>query len=267
MDASRLKQGLLAFDQRGEFSQDDFLALRAVLGSAMPRSTQAQQILDGLIGVFFERHVLGDTRRAELLAMNDDDLIRAVRHRFRQLLAEDHDDRDAWHALSAHVRDALASLAGPAPSSGFPVSIRANGNFSSLAVDQAVAALWAERGSKPTVSEATAELLQRYVTALAQQQPGGSREFPELMRAQFDVQRLARSVLELLTADERDLLRHVLEGEGSIEQWGVERGVSRATGYRLLSRLKSLCKVEWSERSTGTRLEVLEALRLKLEAD
>ena len=265
MDAPRLRQGLQAFDARGEFSTDDFLALRAVLGSAMPRSAQAQQLLDGLIGVFFERHVLGDTRRAELLAMDDDGLVRAVRHRFRQLLADDHDDRAAWHALSAHVRDALGSLRGPAASASFPESIRAQGNFSSLAVDEAVAALWAERGSKPTVSEATAELLRRYLTEPAQS--SGSREFPEQMRTQLDAQRLARAVLELLTADERDLLRHVLEADGSIEQWGVERGLSRATAYRLLARLKSLCKVEWSERSSGTRLQILEELRVKLQVD
>ena len=268
MHPAQLKKGLEAFEARGEFSQDDFAALRAVLGSAMRRSAQTNQMLDGLIGVFFERHVLDDTRRSELLGMNDEDLARAVRHRFRQLLADEKDDRPAWHALSAHVRDALASLVDRPVSVSFPESIRAQGRFAPVWVEQAVAALWLERGSKPTTAEATGELLQRYVTALAEREVGsGSREFPEVMRAQLDAQRLARAVLELLNADEKDLLRHVLEGVGTIEEWGVERGISRATAYRLLARLKSLCKVEWMERSPGTRLDILEALRVNLKTD
>ena len=269
MDGARLRKGLQAFDARGEFSPDDFASLRAMLGSAMRRSAEANQMLDGLIGVFFERHVLDDLRRSELLSMDDDELGRAVRHRFRQLLADDKDDRPAWHALSAHVRDALAALTDrPVTSAGFPETIRAQGRFSAVLVEQAVAALWIERGSKPTTAEATGELLQHYVTAIAEREvTSGSREFPEVMRAQLDAQRLARAVLELLNADEKDLLRHVLEGVGTIEQWGVERGVSRATAYRLLARLKSLCKVEWMERSPGTRLEILEALRVNLQGD
>lgn len=268
MDAARLRKGLHAFDARGEFSAEDFVALRAVLGSAMRRSPEANQMIDGLIGVFFERHVLDDVRRSELLGMSDDELTRAVRHRFRQLLADEKDDRPAWHALSAHVRDALAVLIDRPHSLSFPASIRAQGRFSPVLVEQAVAALWLERGSKPTTAEATGELLQRYVTAVAEREvTTGSREFPEVMRAQLDAQRLARAVLELLNGDEKDLLRHVLEGVGTIEEWGVERGVSRATAYRLLARLKSLCKVEWMERSSGTRLEILEALRVNLQSD
>jgi hypothetical protein len=88
-----------------------------------------------------------------------------------------------------------------------------------------------------------------------------------VVRARLDAQRLARATLELLTADEKDLFRHVLEGEGTIEAWGVERGVSRATAYRMLARLKSLCRLEWIERSPGTRLEILEALRVNLQSD
>ncbi len=268
MDAARLRKGLLAFDARGEFSEDDFVALRAVLGSALRRSPEANQLLDGLIGVFFERHVLDDTRRCELLGMTDDELGRAVRHRFRQLLADEKDDRPAWHALAAHVRDALAALTERPTSAGFPATIRAQGNFAAVLVEQAVAALWLERGSKPATAEATGELLQRYVTAVAERDlTTRSREFPEVMRAQLDAQRLARAVLELLNGDEKDLLRHVLEGVGTIEQWGVDRGVSRATAYRLLARLKSLCKVEWLERSPGTRLDILEALRVNLQTD
>ena len=268
MDPARFRVGLQAFEARGEFSADDFLVLRAMLGSALRPSAAANQILDGLIGVFFERHVLDDTRRTELLAMSDDELGRAVRHRFRQVLADEQDDRPAWHALSAHVRDALASLVSRPSSGGFPASIRTQGRFAPVSVEQAVAALWLERGSKPTCAEATGELLRRYVTAIAEREvTSGSREFPEVMRAQLDAQRLARGVLELLNADEKDLLRHVLEGEGTIEQWGLDRNVSRATAYRLLARLKSLCKVEWRERSAGTRLEILEALRVKLQTD
>jgi transcriptional regulator of acetoin/glycerol metabolism len=264
---ARLRAGLHAFDQRGEFSSDDLAALKAAIGPALPRTAQTPELLDGLLGVFFERHVLADARRAELLALDDEGLVRAVRHRFRQLLAEDHPDRTAWRALAAHVREALASPdSGSTTSPGFPLAIREGANFSAAAVAQAVRALGAERGRTPTVAEATGELLQRYVAALAQS-TSASREFPELIRAQLDAQRLALTVLELLNADERDLLRYVLEGEGSIEAWGVERGISRATAYRLLARLKALCKVEWRERSSGTRLEILEALRVKLQGD
>jgi len=262
-----LRRGLQAFDATGDFSPEDFAALRVVLGSAMRRSPEANQLIDGLIGVFFERHVLDDTRRCELLAMNDDELGRAVRHRFRQLLADEKDDRPAWHALSAHVRDALAAMRSCPSTTGFPESIRAQGRFSPLRVEQAVAALWNERGTQPTIAEATGELLQRYVTAMVEREGTGSREFPEAMRAQLDAQRLARAVLELLNADEKDLLRHVLEGEGTLEQWGVERGVSRATAYRLLSRLKGLCRLEWIERSPRTRLQILEVLRVNLQSD
>ena len=119
-----------------------------------------------------------------------------------------------------------------------------------------------------TASEATGELLARYVTAIAEREVSpASREFPEVMRAHLDAQRLARAALELLNADEKDLLRHVLEGVETIEQWGQGRGLSRATAYRLLARLKSLCRVEWLERSPGTRLEILDALRVNLRND
>lgn len=266
--ALKLRKGLLAFGQSGEFSEDDFVALRALLGSAMRRTPESDAVLDGLIGVFFERHVLDDTRRAELIAMDDEALGRAVRHRFRQLLADEKDDRPAWHALSAHVRDALASFGVRPTSAVFPASIRAQDKFSPVLVEQAVAALWLERGSKPTTAEATGELLARYVTAVAEREVvTGSREFPEVVRARLDAQRLARAVLEILNADEKDLFRHVLEGVGTIDAWSQTRGVSRATAYRMLARLKSLCRLEWIERSPGTRLEILEALRVNLQRD
>lgn len=267
MDAARLRRGLDAFGQRGAFSEDDFAALRAVLRPVMGGGPNAGAMLDGLIGVFFERHVLDDVRRAELIAMDDESLVRAVRHRFRQLLADEKDDRQAWHALSAHVRDALAAIARPS-AAVFPASIRSNDKFSPVLVEQAVGALWAERGARPTTSEATGELLARYVAPMATREPtSASREFPEVVRARLDAQRLARATLELLTADEKDLFRHVLEGEGTIDAWGVERGVSRATAYRMLARLKSLCRLEWIERSPGTRLEILEALRVNLQSE
>lgn len=266
---SALRRGLEAFDASGAFSEDDFSALRAALGTAMRRTPQSVAMLDGFIGVFFERHILDDGRRAELLAMDDDALGRAVRHRFRQLLADEGEDRPAWHALSAHVRDALAAMPQRPATAVFPDSVRAHDKFSPVLVEQAVAALWVERGAKPTVAEATGELLTRYVKALAEQREPqtGSREFPEVIRARLDAQRLARSVLALLTADEKDLFRHVLEDAGPIEEWGAARGVSRATAYRLLSRLKSLCRLEWIERSPGTRLEILEVLRANLQSD
>ena len=75
---------------------------------------------------------------------------------------------------------------------------------------------------------------------------------------------------DLLGEDPREIARthpglrgHSLDGQ-PIELWAQGRGVSRATAYRLLARIKSLCKVEFDERSNRTRLEVLDALRLQL---
>lgn len=258
--AQKLRQALEAFDRSGDFSEEDLAVLRTVLAAALRGGHDAQRVLDGLVGLFFERHVLDDTRRRELLALGDDELERAVRHRFRQVLADDHDARRPYHALRAHVRDALAAQGDrPPPEVGFPVAIQAHGAFDPLKVEGAVQALWREWHRKPQVHEATTELLQRYLNT--RDDTSITRDFPEVVRARLDAQRLARGILEVLSAEEKDLLRHVLDGEGNVEAWAEARGISRATAYRLLSRLKALCRLEVSERSPGTKIEVLSALR------
>lgn len=259
----RLREALRSFDTDGAFSEADYACLRACLARAVSRPTERANVVDGLVGLFFERHILSDQRRTELLEMSDEPLLRAVRHRFRQVVADAHDHYQPFHALNAHVRDALV-----ATSSGtavFPVSVHAQGAFSAVAVEQAVMALWAEWGRKPSAVEATTELFRRYVqpelpAELSQQ----SRDFPEVVRSRLDAQRLARGVLDVLSVEERDLLRFVLDGEGSVEDWALMRGVSRATAYRWLSRLKTLCKVGLKERSPGTQINVLELLRESL---
>ncbi|MFO0594195.1 MAG: hypothetical protein U0228_02795 [Myxococcaceae bacterium] len=260
-DVARLHDALIAFDERGEFLEEDYLALRRLCTGV---GRVDAPLLDGFIGLFFERHVLDDTRRAELLAMSHADLERAVRHRFKQVVAGNQEAHQAWHALSAHVREALEALAGPAMS-GFPVSISTVAGFSAIQVEQAVAAVWSELRRKPTVKEATRELFARYVQGALPPDvtQSSSREFPAVIGARLDAQRMARAIVAVLSDDEKDLLRATLDGQ-SLESWGEARGVSRSTAYRLLSRIKALCKVEFEQRGNRTRLEVLDALRMHL---
>ena len=241
-----VRESLQAFDTRGAFSEDDYAALKSAL---LGVGRVPQPALDGFIGLFFERHVLDDVRRRELLAMDDEGMLRALKHRFRQVVAGSADDHQAWHALSAHVREALESLLGPG--GRFPASIQSGNNFSSIAVEQAVAAFWLETGHKPTSREATAELVTRYLKDLAPPEGTKEREFPEIMRAQLDAQRLARGILEVLSDEERDLFRAQIDGV-RVEDWAKPRGVSRATAYRMLARIKSLCRLEFDERSRRT---------------
>lgn len=260
-DVARLYEALRAFDQRGEFGEEDYLALRRLV-QTVGRVDAA--LLDGFVGLFFERHLLDDERRRELLALSHAELERAVRHRFKQVVAGGQDSHQAWHALSAHVRGALANLGGPAVA-GYPASIANRQGFSAIAVEQAVAALWSELRRKPSAKEATQELFARFVaTALpVETTQSASREYPAVIGARLDAQRLARGIVSVLSDDEKDLMRAQLDGQ-PIERWAEARGVSRATAYRLLARIKSLCKVEFDERSNRTRLEVLDALRLQL---
>lgn len=257
-DTARIHDALRAFDANGEFTEDDYVALRRLV-QGVGRVDPA--LLDGFIGLFFERHVLNDERRNELLAMSHSELEKAIRHRFKQVVAGGQDAHNAWHALSAHVREALTTLAGPGRS-GFPSSISNRQGFSAIAVEQAVAALWSELTRQPSAREATRELFARYVESVLPPEVSqtGSREFPAVIGARLDAQRLARGIAAVLSDDEKDLLRATLDGQ-SIELWAEGRGVSRATAYRLLSRIKALCKVEFDQRTNRTRLEVLDALR------
>jgi len=248
----------LAFESRGVFSVDDYQTLREVLVGV---GRLPEPALDGFIGLFFERHVLADARRRELLAMNDEDMLRALRHRFRQVVAGAADDHQAWHTLSAHVRDALSTLLGPGGC--FPPSIQTRQSFSGIAVEQAVSAYWVELGRKPTVREATAELVSRYLKLLTPIEVTQVHEFPEIMRATLDAQRLARGILEVLSSEERELFRAQLDGV-KVETWAKDTGVSRATAYRMLARIKGLCRIEFDERSTRTQLAVLDVVRSRL---
>jgi len=260
-DGGRLQAAIAAFDRDGVFGEDEYLALkRAVAGVGRVDP----QLLDGFVGLFFERHLLDDARRAELLAMAPDELLRAVRHRFKQVVAGDGDAHQAWHALSAHVRDALRALTGPSRA-GFPTAIAGPNGFSSVAVEEAVGAVWAELGRRPTMQEAAQELFARYVRGSTPDPPGttGSREFPSVLVARLDAQRLARGMLELLSDDEKRLLRAQLDGE-SVDGWAQLNGVSRATAYRMLSRVKALCRLSFDDRTRHTQLAVLDALRGQL---
>ncbi len=253
-----VRESLSRFEKQGAFCEDDYQTLRDVLIGV---GRLPEPALDGFIGLFFERHVLDDVRRGELLSMGDEAMVRALRHRFRQVVAGAADDHQAWHALSAHVRDALGSLLGPGGS--FPPSIQSKQGFSGIAVEQAVSAYWGELGRKPTAREATSELVSRYLKDLPQIEVTQEREFPEIMRARLDAQRLARGILEVLSAEERELFRAQLDGV-RVENWAKENGISRATAYRMLARIKGLCKIEFDERSTKTQLDVLDALRSRL---
>ncbi len=260
MTPAAVRAALAAFDRDGSFSEDDYEALRAAVvgvGRVPPG------VLDGLVGLFFERHVLDDVRRAELLALAPDELLKAIRVRFKQVVAGSHDARQPWHALSPHVREALQTIL--EPGGHFPARIASAAGFSALAVEQAVAALWAELGRRPTHREATVELFKRYVST---DRPSvtTSREYPAVVVSRLDAQRLARGLLEVLTDDEKDLFRAQIDGE-PVEGWAAQRGVSRATAYRLLARIKALCRAEFAERTRHTRLDVLDAIRAQLPSD
>ncbi len=260
MSPRTVRDGLLAFDSTGSLGEDDYELLKSTLvGVARLR----EPALDGFIGLFFERHVLDDVRRKELLAMDQDGLVRALRHRFRQVVAGGGDDHHAWHALSAHVREALETLG--RPGGQFPHSIQSALSFSGIAVEQAVSAYWLELGRKPSTREATAELVSRYLKGAQHVEVAAEREFPDVMRAKIDAQRLARAILEVLSLEERDLLRAQLDGV-RVEDWAIENGTARASAYRLLARIKSLCRIEFEQRSPVTQLEVLDALRAKLRS-
>jgi hypothetical protein len=252
-----LRAALAAFDRDGSFSEDDYEALKAAVVGVGRVPTG---VLDGLLGLFFERHVLDDVRRAELLALSPEDLLKAVRFRFKQVVAGTHEARQPWHALAPHVRDALETIQGPG--GHFPARIASAAGFSALAVEQAVAALWAEQGRRPTHREATVELFKRYVST---DRPTftTSREYPAVVISRLDAQRLARGVLEILSDDEKDLFRAQIDGE-SVETWASRNAMSRASAYRLLARIKALCRTEFEERTRHTRLDVLDAIRAQL---
>lgn len=260
-DVARLHDALRSFHAQGVFTEEDYGALRRIVGSV---GRVESELLDGFVGLFFERHVLDDDRREELLAMSHGDLERAVRHRFKQVVAGGQDSHQAWHALSAHVRDALAVLVAPGVS-GWPVSITTKQGFSAIAIEQAVAAVWSELGRRPSPREATRDLFARFVTSATATEPShsGSREYPAAIVARLDAQRLARGIVAVLSDDERDLMRSQLDGQG-VDVWATGRGVSRATAYRMLARIKSLCRVEFEQRSNRTQLEVLDVLRDQL---
>ena len=261
-DAAQLLSGLRSFDADGVFTEDDYAALKRLVGDV---GRVEASLLDGFIGLFFERHVLDDTRRAELLSLPPPELERAVRHRFKQTVAGGQDSHQAWHALSAHVRDSLEVLVGPGRG-GWPASITTKQGFSAINVEQAVAAVWSELGRRPSTKEATGELFARYVSnAPVELGSTASREFPQAIVARLDAQRLARGIVALLSDDEKDLLRSQLDGV-AVEGWAMARGVSRATAYRMLARLKTLCRVEFETRSRNTQLDVLDVLRSQLSS-
>lgn len=263
----QLRGAFERFDREGTFTDADYDVLRQTLSRVAGPRAAALDLLDGLVNLFFERHLMEDRRRAELLALPDDDLLRAVRHRFRQVIADDRPDQQPYHALRAHVRDVLDATADvelPPSDVTWPVAIRTRDRFDRAAVEQAVCALWRELQSRPTAASATAELLRRYVQAEAEEITS-AHDVPEVIRRRLDGQTLAANILSLLTSQERSLLRHVLD-EGTVEEWAAETGCSRATAYRLMARLKTLCKLEFAQRSNGTQLEALQALRGRLSA-
>src|SRR5687768_6848180 len=134
---SSLRAALLAYEREDRFSEADYLALRSVLAGALGPRRGAADLLDGLISLFFERQCMHPGRRAELLAMDDDALGRALRHRFRQLVAGESDDRRPFHALQGHVREALDALADTPPRGevSWPVSLRGRHVFVQVQVE------------------------------------------------------------------------------------------------------------------------------------
>src|SRR5512145_603864 len=137
-----VRDALREFEASGAFSEPAFAALRRMLAGTAPG-----ELVDGLLGLFFERHILHDTRRRELLAMEDEALGRALRHRFRQVVADGSDGHDAAHALGAHVREVLGRVtSGPPVVAPWPVLLTQGERFSRALVEEAVRAHAGELG-------------------------------------------------------------------------------------------------------------------------
>lgn len=265
----KFKEGLRSYDSDGTFTDEDYEALQALLASALRRSTGADKddLLDGLTGLFFERHLMNDTRRRDLLELEDSDLLRALRHRFRQLLADAHDEYEPYHALRAHLREVLPAVVRkyegkPPRAAPWPAAIREKGHFSRALIVEAFEACWSEHAGTPDLRTTTAQIFKRYADSALDVQE--SQDPPQVLQRRLDGQRLAAGILELLSAEEKDLLKHVLVEEGSVEEWAERVGVSRATAYRHMAGLKALCRLEFSQRSNRTQLEALAALRGRL---
>ena len=253
-----VREALRVFEASGVFSEPAFAALRLLLAGTAPG-----ELVDGLLGLFFERHILHATRRRELLAMDDEALGRALRHRFRQVVADGRDGHEVAHALGSHVRDVLARAMGEVPKSApWPALLTHGERFSRALVEEAIRAYAAELIRWPTPAEALCELLRRYSPEVPEPRLGDSGLYdpPEALRRRMDAQRLARQLLEVLKPQERELLRHLLLEEGTVEDWAREQGVARATAYRVLARLKTVCAAELQGRSSSTQLKALEAL-------
>ncbi|WP_224371997.1 hypothetical protein [Hyalangium versicolor] len=254
-----VRDALREFEASGAFSEPAFIALRTLLAGTVPG-----ELVDGLLGLFFERHILHDTRRRELLAMDDDALARALRHRFRQVVADGREDHEAAHALGAHVRDVLARVvSGPPTVAPWPALITQGQRFSRAQVEEAIRAHAGELGRWPQSAEALRELMRRYAPEAPtppDDEESGLHDPPEALRRRMDAQRLAGQLLQVLRPQERLLLRHLLMEEGTVEDWARGQGLARATAYRVLARLKTVCRSELEGRSSSTQLKALEAL-------
>src|SRR5581483_4557102 len=80
--SARLKAAVETFHTTGTFTEEDYRALQAALAPASARST----------------------------SQTFDELGRAVRYRFRQLMADQHEGHRAYHALRPYVAEALTAL-------------------------------------------------------------------------------------------------------------------------------------------------------------
>lgn len=253
-----VRDALREFEASGAFSEPAFAAMRLLLAGTAPG-----ELVEGLLGLFFERHILHDVRRRELLAMEDEALGRALRHRFRQVVADGREGHDAAHALGAHVREVLSRVGnGPVEGASWPTLLTQGERFSRALIEEALRAYAGELGRWPQPAEAVRELLRRYEPEAPALRPhdSGLHDPPEALRRRMDAQRLARQLLEVLKPEERNLLRHLLMDEGTVEDWAREQGMARATAYRVLARLKTVCRTELEGRSNSTQLKALEEL-------
>jgi transcriptional regulator of acetoin/glycerol metabolism len=253
-----VRAALSEYDASGSFSEPAFASLRVLLAGTAPG-----ELVDGLLGLFFERHILHPTRRRELLEMDDAALVRALRHRFRQVVADGQEGHTAAHALGPHVREVLAgSASAPLEAAPWPALLTQGERFSRERVQEAVRAYAGELGRWPQPAEAVRELLRRYAPSAPELRREDSAliDPPEALRRRMDARRLAEQLLEVLRPQERELLRHLLADEGNVEDWAREQGVARATAYRVLARLKTVCRTELEGRSSSTQIKALEEL-------
>ena len=167
---------------------------------------------------------------------------RALRHRFRQVVADGREGHDVAHALGAHVREVLGrSAAAVRPRRlPWPALLTQGERFSRALVEEALRAYAGELGRWPSPRRPCASCCA--ATPWASPSPGartaGCMIRPRRSGGAWTRSAWPGSLLEVLKPQERNLLRHLLLEEGTVEDW------ARGSGPGARHRLSRACSAE-----------------------